>query len=87
MDDSLRDIKGPFDPDARCIKCGGEDIWAQWKSGGWPNTCSTISKCWLSVSVEHIHRGCRRCHYEWIEAPLDSPVAQAVLAAREQASA
>lgn len=59
----------PFDPNKTCVKC-----WA------WANThyCSVYyaSRHWgapeLNTTSEHMHRTCSRCHYQWVEAPLDT---------------
>ena len=65
MDDTL---VGPFDADARCVKCGDDDISARWCSPtGRPAHCRTF----MSSQEEHIHRCCRCCGYHWFEGCLD----------------
>ncbi len=59
-------IEGPFNPDARCAKCGHDDISAHYDEG-----CSATG---CPRHPERIDRHCRRCHFEWSEAPLNSPM-------------
>jgi hypothetical protein len=57
----------PFDENARCPKCGGADIHAQY--GADQFQCHNWN---CRVGKEHIHRYCRRCGYGWVEAPMDA---------------
>ena len=64
----------PFDPAAICAKCGSDQITARY---------CTESFYFSGNHPRHerhpaIHRHCQRCHYEWLEMPLDlSPVIEA----------
>jgi len=55
-----------FNAEAICPKCGHKDISARFceRARAWDS-------CWSAVKGEHIHRCCRRCLYEWFEAPLN----------------
>ena len=58
----------PYDAAAICPKCGYDDIAVSWRRNGhrcWEKTC------WFD-SGEHIHRSCRRCGADWLEAPRDA---------------
>lgn len=57
-----------FNPKARCAKCGGKDIHAGWLPAD-PFRSRYVSPC----REEHVARRCRRCGYEWAEAPIDCP--------------
>jgi predicted nucleic-acid-binding Zn-ribbon protein len=57
----------PFDPAARCPKCGGEDI-STWHVEG--HHCS---RCMDGGTPEHLVRTCRRCSYKWGESVLEPP--------------
>ena len=63
-----------FDPDATCRKCGSDNLWRAYhakyvcghsgcKERHSPHGCDDPS--------EHIHRGCRECQFEWMEACCD----------------
>jgi ribosomal protein S27AE len=57
-----------FRDDARCVKCGGMDVFTRWyprEDYRYPWECKTLA--------EHQHRFCRRCGYEWDEATTDAP--------------
>lgn len=56
----------PFSAERICAKCGGDDIGADYRNDG----CSDRS-C-TTCPVECIVRTCRRCHFQWAEAPLDT---------------
>jgi len=58
--------KVKFNPNAKCPKCSGKDISAQYCEKAWPESDHELSE-----KEPHIHRHCRRCHYEWDEAPLE----------------
>ena len=55
----------PFNEKANCPKCGYDDINTWYCKYGKP-----LDDCWhkdFDYSKEHIHRACKRCHYEWFE--------------------
>ena len=56
--------------DAICSKCGDADIATEYQ----PNShrCSPLAACWVLRIQGHIHRHCRRCGNDWLEAPLDA---------------
>lgn len=60
----------PYDPNAKCPKCGGEDVASAFRefviqgNGTSPTT--------IGVAKENILRTCRRCHFSWPELPLDA---------------
>lgn len=56
----------PYNKDAICPKCGGDDIGSSYQKGNsWHD-----SYCPANMN-EHICRYCRNCHYRWPEEPLD----------------
>lgn len=55
-----------FDASRKCVKCGHDDISAQFEEA------SEYGHYPCHVTCEHIHRRCRRCGYAWIELPLDA---------------
>lgn len=66
----------PYDPNAKCPKCGWDEISSSW---------IPADKCWTAeprrwegnqTREAHISRTCRRCHYRWPEAPLDAEIAE-----------
>lgn len=69
----------PFDAEATCAKCGHDDLGTSYQRNGhcthYPNRCPFADslhdpKCCDTKASEHIHRHCRRCHFEWPEAVL-----------------
>ncbi len=69
----------PFDAGSVCPKCQNGDIGTFYHKAG----CSTCQRCHDSfecggTSTPHMVRHCRRCHFEWFEAPLDVQVANVV---------
>lgn len=58
----------PYDPSARCPKCGSADVSTDHveKNGG--NYWSGCSECSRVNVREHLHRLCPRCLYAWPEA-------------------
>ena len=56
-----------YDPDAKCPKCGHDDISTRYvKQGRLGEPCE-----FYSADIrehEHLHRQCRRCNYKWCEA-------------------
>lgn len=55
----------PYDPDARCPKCGHPWVTTEYCKA--PN----VEECSLGISsrVEHFHRKCERCSFEFAQAP------------------
>ena len=69
----MSELLKPFDAEAKCGKCGSEDIWVAWM----PATpdyklmeCSQHHK--ERIIGEHHHRGCRCCGWHWCEGCLDA---------------
>ena len=64
----MTDLLKPFDAEAKCPKCGGDNISATYHAAG---ASRPMDDCWNTVveDVEHHDRYCRRCSYEWCEAP------------------
>lgn len=67
----------PFRKAARCDKCGGSDVSSSFHraadSGYYCNgignsVCRDTWGVW--ERPEHLKRRCRRCGYEWLEAPI-----------------
>lgn len=56
----------PLDLTAPCPKCGYADVACMFHESKW-GTFSCI------FDVPHMHRTCRRCWFDWPEAPLDQP--------------
>lgn len=54
----------PFDPDAKCPKCGFERLLRCYYG---PNARTFLSPL---VPEPHIKQHCPRCHFSWPEAPL-----------------
>lgn len=55
---------------AVCPKCGGEDLWRQYHENTHVPGCDLFEfepKC---CKFEHHCRGCRGCHFEWAERPM-----------------
>ena len=61
---------------AGCPKCGGVDITTRFcRDCTWSSyelQRAGIRAPGLEYGDEHMHRCCRRCGHEWLEAPLDS---------------
>ncbi len=58
----------PFDPKAKCRKCGFTQTVARY--------CGSRPKDAVSCLLEreHLHRQCLRCSFIWEESCLDTPV-------------
>jgi hypothetical protein len=59
-----------FTPTPRCVKCGNEaktDIKTKYCAGGWKDEAAI---CFLNPDAEgeHMHRRCKMCGFEWLEA-------------------
>lgn len=61
----------PFDAEAKCPKCGGDDLATTFHAASDLTHPMAVGRDRCDVHDEHIHRHCRRCGYDWIEAPLD----------------
>jgi hypothetical protein len=57
-----------FSADKPCRKCGGTDIHTLHMEG---DGFRSVYSCRNRERREHLHRTCRRCHFDWDEAPLD----------------
>ncbi len=61
-----------FNNSATCSKCGSSNVSARYCEHDW---CSDFDhkygRC-QAADGPHIHRYCRRCGYDWLEAPLDA---------------
>ncbi len=55
-----------YNPSGRCPKCGGDAVETVHHK-----SLSLEGFCRLTV-LEHLHRSCDRCGYEWAEMPLDN---------------
>lgn len=61
----VREIVGPFDPEARCPKCGHDGLFTRW--------CAPAKGCGHSChpsAPERMLRRCERCRFDWWELPL-----------------
>lgn len=70
--------------ESSCVKCGGNDILTRWHPGHGrygTNGCGYYAK--VVVYVEHLHRTCRTCQYEWADETLDADRALSVEACSE----
>ena len=61
-----------FDPDAICPKCGSVNLMSTHCTYGWMKFGKGPSHKDVKSGQEHIDRHCKRCHYEWVEACLDT---------------
>lgn len=59
----------PFDPEATCIKCGGDDISTRYEAKKVCLRCKP-GDIGPHSSPERLSRHCRRCGYDWYEKPL-----------------
>ncbi len=60
----------PFNPEARCPKCGHDTVKTRYCRGGPDSDYRDL--CWdKGLNREHLHRNCERCHYEWEEACIN----------------
>jgi len=57
----------PYNPDAKCPKCGYARISAVYMTEG------TWATPFLRRQRAALARTCQRCHHWWDEAPLDAP--------------
>lgn len=55
-----------YNPNAECIKCGGNLIDVYYCNSHTPNR---YAKCY-KIETDHLHRRCGKCTYEWIEECL-----------------
>lgn len=56
----------PFNPKATCSQCGYDDIMTRWCPGGCKDILGDIRPI-----VGHLHRICKRCAFEWLEATIE----------------
>ena len=55
---------GPYNPEAKCVKCGNEEVDVSYCGYPLPDDTSEGVK-------EHFHRQCKRCGFNWRENCLD----------------
>ena len=60
----------PYSEKSICSKCGHDVIETRYCGPG--ANRYDMARC--LVDGEHLHRTCKRCGYEWLEAPLDAKV-------------
>jgi len=58
----------PYDPGARCPKCGNDGVSTEYRSGWLPGFMG--GPAW-KFSAPFLARKCQRCSYYWEEAPVD----------------
>lgn len=58
----------PFNEKATCPMCGHEEIGVRFSASCYKTWCAARSEC--SIDFPHLHRACRRCGYDWPEAPI-----------------
>lgn len=58
-----------FNAEARCPKCGGENILGRYHRG--PADCNNVAEQLGYIIQPHMYRCCQRCGYDWRESPLD----------------
>lgn len=69
----------PFNAEAICPKCGGEEIGIYYSRNRYHCSYDCGNELpWQDREVAHMERKCRRCGYRWIEAPLDAAKGEAV---------
>lgn len=62
--EALENPLPPFDPEARCPKCDYDDVGTSHRADGCRDTaCGTCP-------AEALVRTCRRCSFQWAEAPV-----------------
>lgn len=57
-----------YDPEAKCPKCGNDDISSKFYEKGKFDYYDGYHQ---HAEYSFIERHCCRCHYEWKEKPLD----------------
>lgn len=64
----------PFLAQRPCRKCGDKEATAVFCDGHEFARCQVneAKEPFREKHAEHIDRFCRRCRYQWIEAPLDA---------------
>lgn len=61
----------PFAVDVICPKCGCDAVPMRYCSGGYSD-CYPGKACYQTLQkVEHMHRHCPRCHYEWFHECIE----------------
>ncbi len=65
---------------ARCPKCGADDLWTSYHAPGCTRKHCSCSNCGAASNAqrhdEHLHRGCRVCHFDWTEDVRDAAPAE-----------
>ena len=61
---------GVFNPEAKCSKCGGDNIGTAWCPGTTKRFERIVYNC--NLDYEHIHRWCSRCKYKWNEETIEN---------------
>lgn len=59
----------PYDPKAKCPKCGGDDIATLYNNGCTDCACGVRG---ISSGKKHICRHCCNCHHQWPESCIDA---------------
>ena len=62
-----------FNLNQKCPKCGGDDICTRYHPTVYFSYACSYRDC-SHEGDEHLHRYCRRCAYDWCQAPLDAKV-------------
>jgi hypothetical protein len=72
----MRAVLPPLDLTAKCPKCGHDDVTVRWHDAGYigrTKACEFYTATRkFGDDLNHMHRRCERCHYEWIEACADA---------------
>lgn len=78
-----------YNPDARCVKCGGENVTSYFRAKGTTLFGGSRERhASFECPVDLIERRCERCRFEWDERPMDkaTPLEIASRAGKEKAS-
>jgi hypothetical protein len=61
----------PYEPDKpdACPKCGYDRAYVGWCNMGHGYNDPTTHEA-IQEGQEHFHRECVRCHYRWVEGPV-----------------
>lgn len=62
----------PFDPDAKCPKCGNTEVETDHVEKGTGSRYAPCVECRKYERAEHLDRRCSRCGYTWPEATVDA---------------
>lgn len=68
----------PFNPNAKCPKCGSDQITSQFKPAGTNHRYVKEEMRYEEyvVKPEQIDRRCVNCGYSWPEAPMDKETSE-----------